>query len=161
MVPPAPDARAARAIAPPFELSLCRLRSPLPGNGISRAEKKAPIRRPNHLSAVSETKRSYKNPANSGPFSTATGDLRNRRTGWWAREDSNLQPDRYEPAALAIELRADRAALGGSARRSNAARATIARGRATALKSATYMQSVLGGLLLMPSNLVKSRYIFF
>jgi hypothetical protein len=22
--------------------------------------------------------------------------LRNRRTAWWAREDSNLQPDRYE-----------------------------------------------------------------
>src|SRR2546422_9772507 len=31
----------------PFEPSLCRLRSPLPGNGISGAEKKAPIRRPN------------------------------------------------------------------------------------------------------------------
>ena len=52
----------------PFELSLRRRRSPLPGNGISRAEKKAPIRRPNHRSAVSETKRSFKNPDDSGPF---------------------------------------------------------------------------------------------
>jgi hypothetical protein len=26
--------------------------------------------------------------------------------GWWAREDSNLQPDRYERPALTIELRA-------------------------------------------------------
>jgi hypothetical protein len=26
--------------------------------------------------------------------------------GWWAREDSNLQPDRYERSALTIELRA-------------------------------------------------------
>jgi hypothetical protein len=25
---------------------------------------------------------------------------------WWAREDSNLQPDRYERSALTIELRA-------------------------------------------------------
>jgi hypothetical protein len=25
---------------------------------------------------------------------------------WWAREDSNLQPDRYERPALTIELRA-------------------------------------------------------
>jgi hypothetical protein len=31
----------------PFEPSLRRLRSPLPGNGIWRTEKKAPIRRPN------------------------------------------------------------------------------------------------------------------
>jgi hypothetical protein len=38
----------------------------LPGNGISRAEKKAPIGRQNHRSAVSETKWSYKNPAKSG-----------------------------------------------------------------------------------------------
>ena len=27
-----------------------------------------------------------------------------RRTAWWAREDSNLQPDRYERSALTIEL---------------------------------------------------------
>ena len=40
--------------------------SPLPGNGISRAEKKAPIGRQNHRSAVSETKWSYKIPAKSG-----------------------------------------------------------------------------------------------
>src|SRR4051794_35434565 len=26
--------------------------------------------------------------------------------GWWARQDSNLQPDRYERPALTIELRA-------------------------------------------------------
>src|SRR4029450_7503363 len=58
----------------PFEPSLCRLRSPLPGNGISGAEKNAPIRRPTHGSAVSETKRSYKKPANSGPFPTTTGN---------------------------------------------------------------------------------------
>jgi hypothetical protein len=25
---------------------------------------------------------------------------------WWARQDSNLQPDRYERPALTIELRA-------------------------------------------------------
>jgi hypothetical protein len=30
----------------------------------------------------------------------------NRWTAWWAREDSNLQPDRYERPALTIELRA-------------------------------------------------------
>ena len=35
--------------------------------------------------------------------------------GWWAREDSNLQPSGYEPLALTIELRA-RAGAGGNAR---------------------------------------------
>jgi hypothetical protein len=53
-------------------------RSPLPGNGSSWPEKNTPIRRPTHGSAVSETKRSYKKPANSGPFSTTTGNLRTR-----------------------------------------------------------------------------------
>jgi hypothetical protein len=28
------------------------------------------------------------------------------REGWWARQDSNLQPDRYERSALTIELQA-------------------------------------------------------
>jgi hypothetical protein len=46
----------------PFEPSLYRLRSPLPGNGIFRAEKKRSIRPLNHRSAVSETKQSYKDP---------------------------------------------------------------------------------------------------
>ena len=27
-------------------------------------------------------------------------------TWWWARQDSNLEPDGYEPSALTIELRA-------------------------------------------------------
>ena len=32
---------------------------------------------------------------------------------WWARQDSNLQPDGYEPPALTIELRARRCAAPG------------------------------------------------
>jgi hypothetical protein len=30
----------------------------------------------------------------------------NGRKQWWARQDSNLQPDRYERSALTIELQA-------------------------------------------------------
>jgi hypothetical protein len=30
----------------------------------------------------------------------------NWKSGWWARQDSNLQPDRYERPALTIELQA-------------------------------------------------------
>src|SRR6185295_14642241 len=32
--------------------------------------------------------------------------LKNPSKYWWAREDSNLQPDRYERSALTIELQA-------------------------------------------------------
>src|SRR5262245_18378575 len=45
-----------------------------------------------------------------GPIHALSGILRNWPTAWWAREDSNLQPDRYERPALTIELRA-RAAM--------------------------------------------------
>src|SRR6516165_6024327 len=34
------------------------------------------------------------------------GNIRILILRWWAREDSNLQPDRYERSALTIELRA-------------------------------------------------------
>jgi len=92
----------------PFEPSLCGLRSPLPGNEISGAEKNAPIRRPNHGSAVSETQRSHNKPANSGPFSTTTGNFRNRRNAWWGWKDSNLQTRDYElafqPDALSVDV---------------------------------------------------------
>jgi hypothetical protein len=108
----------------PFEPSLCRLRSPLPGNAISKPEKRAPIRRPSHRSAVSETKRSYKNPRQIAAFRTPSGNLHNCENAWWVREDSNLQPDHYERSALTIELRAD--ALGANGARATRPRAAIA-----------------------------------
>jgi hypothetical protein len=47
-------------------------------------------------SVVSRERSVAQIPANSGPFITPSGNLREGRTAWWAREDSNLQPDRYE-----------------------------------------------------------------
>jgi hypothetical protein len=41
-----------------------------------------------------------------GAFRQPPGNFPKRGTAWWAREDSNLQPDRYERPALTIELRA-------------------------------------------------------
>src|SRR5215467_6396446 len=41
-------------------------------------------------------------------FWKSRGNLAVRKSAWWAREDSNLQPDRYERSALTIELRARR-----------------------------------------------------
>ena len=40
---------------------------------------------------------------------------------WWARQDSNLQPDRYERPALTIELQARRWAAGEGSAASGAA----------------------------------------
>ena len=37
----------------------------------------------------------------------APGGEDDERCEWWARQDSNLEPDGYEPSALTIELRAD------------------------------------------------------
>src|SRR5437588_768964 len=36
-------------------------------------------------------------------------------SSWWAREDSNLQPDRYERSALTVELRARPKSAAGAA----------------------------------------------
>jgi hypothetical protein len=41
-----------------------------------------------------------------GAFGRGSETLGIERTAWWARQDSNLQPDRYERSALTIELRA-------------------------------------------------------
>src|SRR5262249_30070329 len=38
--------------------------------------------------------------------------IKHGRLMWWAREDSNLQPDRYERSALTVELRARQAKRG-------------------------------------------------
>jgi hypothetical protein len=41
-----------------------------------------------------------------GLFPGSTSKIKYIKNGWWAREDSNLQPSGYEPLALTIELRA-------------------------------------------------------
>lgn len=49
-------------------------------------------------------------PRRMRDFCTDPGNLWFEGNAWWAREDSNLQPDRYERSALTIELRARRGA---------------------------------------------------
>ena len=60
---------------------------------------------------------------------------------WWARQDSNLQPDRYERSALTIELRARRIATSQGVRVSLteclAGRRTGCTGRRTGLALGT------------------------
>ncbi len=45
-------------------------------------------------------------PRQSGPILPFSGKVSASQNAWWAREDLNLQPDRYERSALTIELRA-------------------------------------------------------
>ena len=48
-----------------------------------------------------------RNPATSRSFTVSSGNLSSRKTAWWAREDSNLQPSGYyEPFSADLELRA-------------------------------------------------------
>src|SRR5262245_42786145 len=72
-----------------------------------KARDKGPNAAPSDSCAVSETRREH---PQFGPIHASSGNIRKPRTAWWAREDSNLQPDRYERPALTIELRA-RAAM--------------------------------------------------
>jgi hypothetical protein len=71
---------------------------------------------------------------------------------WWAREDSNLQPDRYEPAALTIGLRARsrgaRRQRRGILPSSMPTRSGNRAGRPMAFKGATYMRTYV---LLVPT----------
>jgi hypothetical protein len=54
-------------------------------------------------------------PDNKAVSRNEPGNPSLRKTVWWAREDSNLQPSGYEPLALTIELRARAGRVGGMA----------------------------------------------
>jgi hypothetical protein len=49
--------------------------------------------------------------------------IENSPSGWWAGQDSNLQPDRYERPALTIELPARWGAARGKAQNARAGNA--------------------------------------
>src|SRR5262249_51522519 len=74
---------ASAAIAPAFEPSLCRLRSPLPGKRDFRGGEKCANTSPEPRISGLRDQRSYNKPANSGPFSTTTENFLNRRNAWW------------------------------------------------------------------------------
>ncbi len=66
-------------------------------------------RRYRHLSVRQRRHARYLNRGNARKLRAIRqrpGNAGSHRTAWWAREDSNLQPDRYERSALTIELRA-------------------------------------------------------
>ena len=83
-----------------------------PGTGLQRPETIGSKTSSGLFAHLAETKPPPPHPRN--PRKRGPSYLRSKNTGscenaWWAREDSNLQPDRYERSALTIELRARRA----------------------------------------------------
>jgi hypothetical protein len=95
MVPPAPDAGTSGALA----LQSNRVSV---GDGLRCRETGFPGRRkkrqyvPRATDQRSQRRSGRSKPRRFGAFRTPAGNLRECGTAWWAREDSNLQPDRYE-----------------------------------------------------------------
>jgi hypothetical protein len=96
MVPPAPDAGTSGALA----LQSNRVSV---GDGLRCRETGFPGRRkkrqyvPRATDQRSQRRSGRSKPRRFGAFRTPAGNLRECGTAWWAREDSNLQPVRYEP----------------------------------------------------------------
>ena len=107
MVPSAPHSWSG-AVTTTFEPVSVRAVSVSQETGF-RGQRQARRKQPLTELRLCETGTTTTKPANWGLFRTP-GNLRLRETAWWAREDSNLQPDRYERSALTIELRARRSA---------------------------------------------------
>ena len=89
-----------RRTDPAFEPSLYQRQSPPPGNAIFQGRDKDPETVPAIQSADCRDKMRAQIAASSGRFAPKPGNPRLLRTAWWAREDSNFQPNDYQPLAL-------------------------------------------------------------
>ena len=67
-----------------------------------RAETKAPKRPLKSIDSL-QRQNARTNPRQFGAFHKEPGNLRFHKTAWWGWEDSNLQPNDYQPPALSIE----------------------------------------------------------
>src|ERR1700756_2772021 len=115
---------------------------PAPGTGLQSPETGSQNRRYRDLSRRQRPHVPHLNPRKCPQIAGYSSET--------AREDSNLQPDRYERSALTIELRSAPVQM----------RARNRAALAMPLTPATYMQSVLGRLFRMPNNRLKSRKLF-
>ena len=83
---------------PKAKLSGPQIRLPLPRNGIFGARDKGPIWPTRSPRVAAPQFKDRKGPA-TGPFLAQSLSLPIPASAWWARQDSNLQPDRYERPA--------------------------------------------------------------
>src|SRR4029079_11912424 len=67
-----------------------------------QAQRQAGQNRPVALAGLYGDGNANKESAHWPHFRRPSGNFHMRRTAWWAREDLNLQPDRYERSALTI-----------------------------------------------------------
>src|SRR4030088_1754276 len=84
--------------------------SPAPGTGLQSPETGSQNRRYRDLSRRQRPQVPHLNRGNARKMRAVyqrPGNIGSHRTAWWAREDSNLQPDRYERSALTVELGAE------------------------------------------------------
>src|SRR5262249_9682390 len=86
------------------------------GKRFYEARDKSPKKLPQRQIAPSQRPARARQARQFAPIRDLPGNLRISQTAWWAREDSNLQPDRYERPALTIELRARTATKHASGR---------------------------------------------
>ena len=90
-----------------------------PGTGLESPETGSQNWRRRTLSRQQRPYAGYLNPRNARKTRAIPQRLANAgsyRSAWWARQDSNLQPDRYERPALTIELQAPPRAAEGIGR---------------------------------------------
>ena len=78
----------------------------LPGNGIPPHRDRWPKIGSGREKVSAETEPEPQKPAKLRASWPSPGNLAVRKNAWWARQDSNLQPDRYDRSALAVEPRA-------------------------------------------------------
>src|SRR5262245_4246338 len=84
---------------------LCQIRI-LRQERVCRRQRRNGRTRRFYENGLSQIQATAKTTRQSAPICSRSETLRLCQTAWWAREDSNLQPDRYERSALTIELRA-------------------------------------------------------
>ena len=80
-----------------------------PGNAIFQGRDKDPETVPAIQSADCRDKMRAQIAASFGAIRNEPGNLCLRKTAWWGWEDSNLQPNDYQPPALSIEHSGSRA----------------------------------------------------
>src|SRR4029453_5204183 len=84
----------------PFEPRLCRAVVSVSGKRDFQGGEKSPHRSPEPQINGLRDQVVVQKPRQIGASRTPSGNLHNCENAWWAREDSNLQPDGYEGSAL-------------------------------------------------------------
>jgi hypothetical protein len=81
----------------PIRTSLRRCRSLFPGNGICAGQRQRRRKGPSHSTYRQQRQSTRTKTHQFGAICTTPGNLCLYRTAWWGSEDSNCQPNDYQP----------------------------------------------------------------